>query len=114
MKGLQRPAARLAPLKRTQEEGNQIEKKGGEIIQGRDSRGPANHSGYDRNQIIKERQGSERSHPPSPWILMQFVSWNCRGMGSKAKVEAIKDLVRMNASEILLIQEMKMEEPETI
>ena len=45
---------------------------------------------------------------------MQFVSWNCRGMGSKTKEEAIKDLVRMNSLEILLIQETKMEEPETI
>ena len=45
---------------------------------------------------------------------MQFVSWNCRGMGSKTKEEAIKDLVRMNSPEILLIQETKMEEPETI
>ena len=43
-----------------------MEKKGGEIIQGRDSRGPANHFGHDRNQILKERQGSERSHPPPP------------------------------------------------
>ena len=51
---------------------------------------------------------------PPPRILMQFVSWNCRGMGSKAKEEAIKDLVIMNAPEILPIQEMKMEEPETI
>ena len=45
---------------------------------------------------------------------MQFVSWNCKGMGSKAKEEAIKDLVKMNSPEILLIQETKMEEPETI
>ena len=45
---------------------------------------------------------------------MQFVSWNCRGLGSKSKEEAIKDLVRMNYPEILLIQEMKIEKPETI
>ena len=35
-------------------------------------------------------------------------------MGSKTKEEAIKDLVRINSLEILLIQETKMEEPETI
>ena len=45
---------------------------------------------------------------------MQFVSWNCRGLGSKSKEEAIKDLVRMNSSEILLIQETKMEATESI
>ena len=45
---------------------------------------------------------------------MQFVSWNCRGLGSKSKEEAIKYLIRMNSPEILLIQERKMEEPETI
>ena len=45
---------------------------------------------------------------------MQFVSWNCRGLGSKSKEEAVKDLVRMTSPEVLLIQETKMEEPETI
>ena len=45
---------------------------------------------------------------------MQFVSWNCRGLGSNSKEEAVKDLVRMSSLEILLIQETKMEEPETI
>ena len=45
---------------------------------------------------------------------MQFVSWNCRGLGSKSKGEEIKDLVRMNSPEILMIQETKMEAPETI
>ena len=89
-------------------------KKGGEIIQGCHSRGPANHPGHDGNQIFKERQGSERSHPTPLLILMQFVSWNCRGLGSKPKEEAIKDIVKMNSPEILLIQETKMEEPETI
>ena len=45
---------------------------------------------------------------------MQFVSWNCRGLGSNSKEEAVKDLVRMSSPEILLIQETKMEEPKTI
>ena len=45
---------------------------------------------------------------------MQFVSWNCRGLGSNSKEEVVKDLVRMSSPEILLIQETKMEEPETI
>ena len=41
---------------------------------------------------------------------MQFVSWNCRGLGSSLKEEAIRDLVRVLRSEVLLIQETKMEE----
>jgi ribonuclease HI/exonuclease III len=45
---------------------------------------------------------------------MIFVSWNCRGLGSKLKEEAVKDLVRMTSPDVLLIQESKMAEPETI
>ena len=44
---------------------------------------------------------------------MLYVSWNCRGLGSKLKEEAVKDLVRMTSPDVLLIQETKMEEPET-
>jgi len=41
---------------------------------------------------------------------MQYVSWNCRGLGSTIKEEAIRDLVREMRPEVLLIQETKMEE----
>ena len=41
---------------------------------------------------------------------MQFVSWNCRGLGSPSKVQAAKDLLTMVPSEILLLQETKIEE----
>lgn len=41
---------------------------------------------------------------------MKYVSWNCRGLGSKLKEDALKDIVRMYSPEILLIQETKMEE----
>jgi hypothetical protein len=51
--------------------------------------------------------------PPPIWFLMLFVSWNCRGLGSKLKEEAVKDLVRMTSPDVLLIQETKMEELET-
>jgi hypothetical protein len=47
-------------------------------------------------------------------FLMLYVSWNCRGLGSKQKEEDVKDLVRMTSPDVLLIQETKMEEPETI
>jgi exonuclease III len=43
---------------------------------------------------------------------MQFVSWNCRGLGSKIKEEALRDLVRLARPEVLLIQETKLEEEE--
>ena len=41
---------------------------------------------------------------------MQLVSWNCRGLGSKTKEEALRDLTRLARPEVLLIQEMKLEE----
>jgi exonuclease III len=40
---------------------------------------------------------------------MKLTSWNCRGFGSKNKEEALKDIIRSSNSEILLIQETKME-----
>jgi exonuclease III len=40
---------------------------------------------------------------------MKVVSWNCRGMGNKTKEEAMKSLIRIEAPDILLIQETKME-----
>jgi len=41
---------------------------------------------------------------------MKYVSWNCRGLGSRLKEEAVKDIVRIYSPEILLIQETKLEE----
>ena len=40
---------------------------------------------------------------------MKVLSWNCRGLGSKAKEEAMKDLIRLSQPDIVLIQETKME-----
>ena len=40
---------------------------------------------------------------------MKVLSWNYRGLGSKAKEEAMKDLIRLAQPNILLIQETKME-----
>jgi len=41
---------------------------------------------------------------------MWIVSWNCRDLGNPLKVEAVKDLLRMEISDILLLQETKIEE----
>eukprot|EP00253_Pinus_taeda_P018092 PITA_18092 len=41
---------------------------------------------------------------------MKIVSWNCRGMGSRIKEEAIRSLIRTEAPDILLIQETKLED----
>ena len=41
---------------------------------------------------------------------MQIVSWNCRGLGNTIKDEALKDLIRLVPSKILLLQETKIEE----
>ena len=41
---------------------------------------------------------------------MQYVSWNCRGLGNTNKVQAVKDLLKMAPAEILLLQETKIGE----
>ena len=41
---------------------------------------------------------------------MKIISWNCRGLGSKAKEEAIRSTIRIETPNLLLIQETKMEE----
>jgi len=42
--------------------------------------------------------------------MMKIVSWNYRGMGTRTKEEAMKSLTRLEAPDILLIQETKMED----
>ena len=44
--------------------------------------------------------------------MMKVVSWNCKGLGGSTKVEAIKDILKSEKSDILLIQETKMMEAE--
>ena len=41
---------------------------------------------------------------------MQITSWNCRGLRNPKKEEAVKDLLRMEPSNILLLQETKIYE----
>ena len=41
---------------------------------------------------------------------MQLTSWNCRGLGNSKKAEDVKDLLRMEPSEILLLQETKIDQ----
>ena len=41
---------------------------------------------------------------------MKVLSWNCRGLGSKSKEEAMSNLISLHHPDILLIQETKMEE----
>ena len=41
---------------------------------------------------------------------MQIVSWNCKGLRNPKKAEEVKDLLRMEPSDILLLQETKIEE----
>ena len=39
---------------------------------------------------------------------MNFVSWNCRGLGNLSKFEAVNDLIRMVSPDVLLLQETKI------
>ena len=41
---------------------------------------------------------------------MQITSWNYRGLGNPIKAEVVRDLMKMAPSEILLLQETKIEE----
>ena len=40
---------------------------------------------------------------------MRLISWNCRGLGNPSKAEAIKDLLKMEPSDILMLQETEIE-----
>jgi exonuclease III len=40
---------------------------------------------------------------------MCVVSWNCRGLGNPLKSEAVKDLLKNESPEILILQETKIE-----
>ena len=41
---------------------------------------------------------------------MKVLSWNCIGLGSKSKEEAMTNLISLHHPDIFLIQETKMEE----
>ena len=41
---------------------------------------------------------------------MKIISWNYRGLGSKKKLEAMRDLIQTSNPGVLLIQETKMKE----
>jgi ribonuclease HI/exonuclease III len=40
---------------------------------------------------------------------MKIVSWNCRGLGNPTKIEAVKDLMKVEPADILMLQETKIE-----
>ena len=41
---------------------------------------------------------------------MNVISWNCRGLGSKTKEEAMRNLIKTENPDIMLVQETKLEE----
>jgi len=41
---------------------------------------------------------------------MKLTSWNCRGLGNPAKAEAVMDLQKIETTDILLLQETKIED----
>jgi exonuclease III len=45
---------------------------------------------------------------------MNLTSWNCRGFGSKRKEEALKDIIKASKADILLLQETKMSQQDSL
>jgi exonuclease III len=45
---------------------------------------------------------------------MKLTSWNCRGLGSKRKEEALKDIIKASKADILLLQETKMSQQDSL
>ena len=45
---------------------------------------------------------------------MKVVSWNCRGLGGENKVEAIKNIIKYERPDIMLLQETKMSDVEVL
>ena len=41
---------------------------------------------------------------------MLIVSWNCRGLGNPNKAKAVKDLLKLNSTDILMLQETKIDD----
>ena len=41
---------------------------------------------------------------------MKITSWNCRGLGNPSKADEAKDLMKMDSSNLLLLQETKIDE----
>lgn len=41
---------------------------------------------------------------------MKLTSWNCRGLGNPAKAEAVMDLQKIESTDILMLQETKIED----
>ena len=41
---------------------------------------------------------------------MQIVSWNYKGLGNPIKSEAVKDLMKMDRFDIILLQETRIDE----
>jgi hypothetical protein len=55
-------------------------------------------------------QGPPREVLPTPIpVNNALVSWNCRGLGNPSKAEAVKDLLKIESPEILMLQETKIE-----
>jgi hypothetical protein len=49
----------------------------------------------------------ELPSPPTPIILMKILSWNIRGLNAKSKQDLLKDRIKKDQPDILLLQETK-------
>jgi hypothetical protein len=49
----------------------------------------------------------ELPSPPTPTIIMKIISWNIRGLNAKRKQDFLKDRIKKDQPDILLLREMK-------
>jgi exonuclease III len=46
--------------------------------------------------------------------MIKIISWNCKGLGSECKKKLVKDLVRVEKPQVLMLQETKMKDLEIL
>jgi exonuclease III len=84
-------------------------------LQRRPQRVTAHHQADDqRSTYEKASQSLPRRPSLPPRYLVILTSWNCRGMGSKRKEEPLKDIIKASKANILLLQETKMSQQDSL
>jgi hypothetical protein len=65
---------------------------------------------------IKEAQTPLKEDPPKHLLndKIPILSWNCRGMGNRNKLNIIRSLIKSEKPHLLLLQETKKKDSEVL